>query len=134
MAIAATVMQVISYFVCSALRDFAVSSFYVLFWTGCAVIAGPIFGLAGYVWKRSEPRNYVLAATAVLPAAWLAEGLVSYGWRLHYMSTAILFVAIGVTLAAALGQRTKNWFAQTVWLTTLTGAGGLGFVALASIL
>jgi hypothetical protein len=134
MGTAATVVQVLSYFVCSILRDFGVSNFYVLFWAGCAVIAGPLFGWAGHIWSIGQPQRFLLAATAALPAAWLAEGLVSYGWRLNYTSTAALFVTIGVVLAVALGQRTKDWLAQTVWLAALSSGGGLGFVVLASVL
>ena len=42
---------------------------------------------------------------SVLVASFLAEAAVSYGWRLHYTSSAILFAVIGVVAAVLVGER-----------------------------
>jgi hypothetical protein len=74
---------------------------YLLFWSGCAVIGGPLFGLAGWAWWRESGRLRSLGAGA-LPAAFFTES-VAYGLRLHDLSSAILFAAIGVVTVALLG-------------------------------
>jgi ABC-type transport system involved in cytochrome c biogenesis permease subunit len=74
----------------------------------CAVIGGPVFGAVGRLWWRGPGRLRGLGA-AVLAAASLAEAAVSYGWRLHYTSSAILFAALGVAVVALLGLRGRHY-------------------------
>lgn len=128
--LAATVLQVVGYYGTASLRGFGVSSSFVVLWTACAVLGGPLLGWAGHVWRTGRPHAWAPAAATVLAASWVAEGLVSYGWRLGYTSTAALFVVVGLVLGAALGSRTRRWSAQAAWAAVLVLAGGLGYVAL----
>lgn len=106
----ACALQVVGYYVTAELRGFAAGGSIVVFWTACAVVGGPLLGLAGHHW-RARPDG--LGAT-VLPAVFLAEGLWTYAHELGYYDTAALWLGIGALLAVVLGRRAFRWFALTV--------------------
>lgn len=113
-------LQVASYYLASELRGFPSGGAIVVFWTGCAIIGGPVFGLAGRLWRDGPARIRGLGA-ATLAGAFLAEG----GWLyLHVLDrpgTAALWFAVGAGIAVALNRRLRDlrWLVLTVSLGLL---------------
>jgi Family of unknown function (DUF6518) len=109
---ATCVLQLVVYDVTASMRGFAVGVAINAFWAVCAVVGGPLFGLAGCLWREGSA-----IGAAALPAAFLAEGLWVYGHRLHYSGAAALWLAIGAALAVLLGRgRGLVWLAPAVLL------------------
>lgn len=126
------VFELAGYYVTSAVRGYYASDgghTILLFWTGCAVVGGPAFGAAGRLWWQASGRLRGLGA-AVLGAAFLAEAAVSYGWRLHYTSSVVLFATIGVALLALLGLRERQYAHIGRWLLATLPAGVIAEFAL----
>jgi hypothetical protein len=126
------VFELAGYYVTSAVRGYYASAgghAILLFWTGCAVAGGPVFGAAGRLWWQASGRLRGLGA-AVLGAAFLAEAVVSYGLRLHYTSSAVLFATIGVVLLALLGLRERQYAHIGRWLLATFAAGVIAEFAL----
>jgi hypothetical protein len=103
-------LQLVGYYVTAELRGFAAGTSFVVFWTACAAVGGPLFGLAGRQWRL---RPDAIGAT-VLPAAFFAEGLWVYLHELRYYATAALWFAIGAGLALALSRRAFRRLAVTL--------------------
>jgi hypothetical protein len=108
-------LQLIAYDICSVLRGYSVSSSRDVFWAVCAVIGGPLFGLAGHAWRYERPGLRGLGP-ATLAAAFIAEGLWNYLHELHYDSTAWLWLGIGAAIAVLglRGLRDYRWLAATI--------------------
>jgi len=126
--LAVCVLQIVGYYTATELRGFAAGGTIVIFWAVCGVLGGPVFGEAGRLWQtRTDRRSGV--GSAVLPAAFLSEGLWVYLHELHYYTTAALWIAIGAILAltmtrAARGQR---------WLMPAVSAGLLAEIFLTQV-
>lgn len=103
-------LQLVGYYATAHLRGFPAGGAIVAFWTVCACVGGPIFGLAGHRW-RLRPSGL---GAAVLPAAFLAEGLWVYLHELRYYATAALWLAIGTALALTLGRGALRWLGLTL--------------------
>ena len=91
------VLELVGYYITSRARGFAAGDAILAFWTLCALVGGPLFGVAGHTWRTGSRKLRGLGGTA-LPAAFLAEGLWLYHHELHYESTAILWLAVAATL------------------------------------
>lgn len=113
LGLAATVLEVVAYYLTAELRGFDASTRYVVLWTACAVVGGPVFGAAGHSWRRAVPAGL---GGAALVAVWVSEGLVSYQLRLGYTSTAVLFCTIGALLAVGLGRHRTQYLGLARWL------------------
>ena len=129
--VAATLLQVIAYYVTADLRGFGVSTTYVVLWSLCAVVGGPIFGAAGHIWWRAAPAG---VGAALLVAAYASEAVVAYHFRLGYSSTAWLFGAIALLLAVGLGSHRSQYPALARWLLPTFIAGVTGHAALGLVL
>ena len=129
--VAATTLQVVTYYVTADLRGFGVSMTYVMLWSLCAVVGGPIFGAAGHVWWRAAPAGL---GAALLVAAYASEAVVAYHFRLGYSSTALLFGVIASLLAVGLGRHRRQYRALALWLLPTFIAGAAGHVALGLVL
>lgn len=127
----ATLLQVVAYYVTADLRGFGVSTTYVLVWSACAVVGGPIFGAAGHAWWRSAPAG---VGAALLVAAYASEAVVVYQLRLGHVSTAWLFGAVAVCLAVGLGRHRSQYPALARWLLPAFLAGAVGHLALGLVL
>ena len=88
------------------------------FWFACAVVGGPVFGLAGHQWRTG---------VAVLGGAFIAEGLYAFLIHQHEYLTGVLWIAIGVGIAAC-SRPGLRWLGLTVPL------GIAGEVVLTSVL
>ncbi|CAA9369736.1 MAG: hypothetical protein AVDCRST_MAG47-1083 [uncultured Nocardioidaceae bacterium] len=124
---AATALEVVAYYVTADLRGFGVSMNYVIVWSLCAVVGGPIFGAAGHVWRRVAPAGL---GAALLVAAYASEAAVVYHFRLGYSSAAWLFGGIALLLALGLGWHRNQYPALARWLLPTFVAGAAGQAAL----
>jgi hypothetical protein len=114
--LATGLLELIGYYATSAAKGYAAGNHAILlFWAACALAGGPLFGVAGSTWRRATTRPSSIA-TAAVPAAFLAEAIVVYGLRLHYLSTALLFAACGFVAFALLGLRRRDYRHLTVCL------------------
>jgi hypothetical protein len=129
--IAATLLQVVAYYVTADLRGFGVSMTYVVLWSVCAVVGGPIFGAAGHIWRRAAPAG---VGAALLVAAYASEAVVAYQFRLGYSATALFFGAIALLLAVGLGRHRSQYPALARWLLPAFVAGVAGHVVLGLVL
>jgi hypothetical protein len=102
-------LQLVGYYATAHLRGFSAGGAIVAFWAACAVVGGPVFGVGGRL-SRGAGRLRALGA-AVLPAAFVAEGLWVYVHELHYYATAALWIGIGAALAVVMlrGRRELRW-------------------------
>lgn len=130
--IAATTLEVVAYYVTADLRGFGVSMTYVILWSLCAVVGGPIFGAAGHVWRRAAPAGL---GPALLVAAYASEAVVLYHFQLGYSSAAWLFGAIALLLAVGLGWHGSQYRALARWLlpTFIAGVAGHAVLGLALV-
>ena len=127
---ASTLLQVAAYYVTADLRGFGVSMTYVVVWSLCALLGGPVFGAAGHTWWRAAPAGL---GAALLVAAYASEAVVVYHFRLGYSSAAWLFGAVALLLAVGLGQHRSQYPAVARWLlpTVIAGAAGHAVLGLA---
>jgi Family of unknown function (DUF6518) len=115
-------LELVGYYVSAVARGYSASPTELWFWGVCAVVGGPALGAAGWAWWRGPHRLRGLGA-AVLAAAFIAEAAVAYGWRLHYVGSAILFGAIGVAAVALLGLHQHQHRRMAAWLTVVLPVG-----------
>jgi hypothetical protein len=123
--LSACVLEVFAYYLTSMARGFPASHGYIFFWTLCALVGGPLFGLAGWAWRRETGRARAIGA-AFLPGTFLAEALGTYLLRLHYASDAVLYLAIGAVLLVVLACPVRR-LDLLVWTGAVTVAGLLVF-------
>jgi hypothetical protein len=115
--LAVALAQLVGYYVCAHLRGNPAGGAIVAFWIVCAVAGGPLFGAAGHLWRTGNARVRGLGST-LLPSAFLAEGLWVYLHELHYISTAALWIVIGLGLGFILpaGRIQRRWLPLTLLL------------------
>jgi Family of unknown function (DUF6518) len=122
-------LQLIGYDITAVLRGFSVSTSVEAFWGVCALLGGPLFGVAGHLWRFGPaPRRGL--GPAALAAAFIAEGAWNYVHTLHYAASGALWIGIGaaIALAGLRGRRGWRWLALTLPL------GLLAEIALTQIL
>jgi hypothetical protein len=127
--LATCVLEVAGYYVTTSLRGFAVSTAFIGFWGVCAVLGGPLFGVAGCLWRSGSERLRGLGATAV-PAAFISEGVIAYGLRLGYTSSMVLFVLLGVAALVLLGVPGRRLASAVGWLLPVLALGIVAQLAL----
>jgi hypothetical protein len=116
----ACVLEVASYYVTSSARGFPVSHGWIAFWVASALLGGPVSGWAGWAWRRATGWWQALGASFA-PSTFLAEGFGAYQLRLHYESSAILYLVIGLVLFVIATRRIRPvaLLACTVALTAV---------------
>jgi hypothetical protein len=130
--LATGLLELVGYYATATIRGYPAGGSLIVFWTLCAVVGGPVFGVAGGAWWSAVDRFGNLA-TAVLPASFLAEAAISYGLRLHYRSSAILFAVIGLLAFGLLGLRRRHYGRIAAWLVLVLPAGLLAELVLGLI-
>ena len=105
--LSACALEVLGYYVTAMARGFPASHAYIVFWTTCALIGGPLSGLAGWAWHRETGQRGAIGA-AFLPATFLAEAIGSYLLRLHDEPAAVLYLAIGAWRLSGCAGTTPN--------------------------
>jgi hypothetical protein len=119
----ACVVEVRAYYSTAEAIAMPVAHYLAPFWVVCAVVGGPVAGLAGWAWRRGTGR--VRAYGAAFPAGtFLAEAVGAYGFRLHYHPAAALFLLIGLVLLR-LQIRHAPWPDILAWTAVFVVAGAL---------
>ena len=121
-------LQLVGYYAATELRGFAPGGTIVIFWSVCGVVGGPVFGEVGRLWHTRTNRRSGLGS-AVLPAAFLSQGLWVYLHELRYYTTAALWIAVGAILALTLTRATRG----RRWLVPTVGAGLLAEIFLTQV-
>lgn len=121
-------LQLVGYYMTSELRGFPPGGSILVFWAACAVIGGPLFGIAGNLWRTGPTRLRGLGG-AMMASAFLAEGLWTYLHLLGYRTTAVLWLAIGGALALTLARGVRD----LGWLALALPAGLLAEIALSAV-
>lgn len=136
--------EVAGYYLLSTVRGFGVGAGEVVLWSATAVVGGPLFGVAGWLWRRGPLTRWRWPAlgAALVAAAFLAEAA-AYQHYLDYTGQAVLFAVLGVVVlllgagaSGPLGGRSVRWgvSAAAAWLLVALPAGLLGEVVLHSVL
>jgi hypothetical protein len=125
-------LELAGYYSTDLARGYPVSHTEIVFWGTCAIIGGPVFGAAGWTWWHGPAWSRGLGAAA-LPAAYLAEAVVTYGWRLHYWSSVMLFVAVGLIVIVPLGHVRSRSSHVAGWLLMAFPVGVVAEVMLVSV-
>ena len=124
-------LQVVGYYATAHLRSIPASHALIVFWTVCALVGGPLFGVAGHLWRAGPPALRGLGA-AVLAAAFVAEGLWSYVHELRYYGAAALWLGLGAALAIGLNLA-RGGLGGLRWLALTLPLGLAGEIALTLI-
>jgi hypothetical protein len=114
----ACVMQLVGYELCSQLRYGAMAWSVELGWGVAALGGGPLFGLAGRLWRFGRPAWRGLGPAA-LAAAFMTEGGWQYLHELHRVLAGVLWLGIGAAVALAGMRRARDW----AWLPVTVAAG-----------
>ncbi|MET8950918.1 DUF6518 family protein [Streptomyces sp. NPDC004393] len=86
--------------------------FWPLIWLGMALVAGPLFGVAGHWWRRGRDVRRRVIGLAAFAGLFGMEGIV-YAWNLHYAPQAWACLAV-FALAPLLMARTHKERALTL--------------------
>lgn len=138
--------EVAGYYSLSSVRGFGVGTGWVVLWSATAVVGGPVFGLAGWVWRCGPSGRWRWPAlgAASVAAAFLAEAL-GYQVYLGYTGEAVLFSVLGVLAGLALGATAsrepggtphllRGMAGTAAWLLVALPAGVLGEIAMRAVL
>jgi hypothetical protein len=78
------------------------------FWLAVAVVAGPLFGMAGRWWRVGGQKQRVIAL-ALMGSVFLAEGLIALLWGEQYkVASRWVEIAIGLLIPLGLGRTNKD--------------------------
>jgi hypothetical protein len=109
------------YYVPYTLSGTPQSLFYVALWVGLALIAGPLFGMAGCAW-RSDRRGLRVAGVAMLGSVLAAEGLYLVV-VLGYLWSGWCMVVAGVLAVVVLSSRGDRLLTLAVSPLPIAAAG-----------
>ena len=128
--------EVGGYYLLSMVRDFGVNPAMVVLWVVTGVVGGPVFGAAGWCWRRVRSLRWAGLGAALLGGVFLSEGAIGYGIHLHYTGDAVLFCTLGALLVVALGATApaaraarapgRGIGAALVWLLLVFPLGAAG--------
>jgi hypothetical protein len=116
------VVELSAYNAAAVARHIAINASVTTFWIVCAVLGGPLFGIAGRLWREAAGPTRGLGP-ALLGSVFLGEAAIVYAVYLRYYSSAVLFVVIGIALVALLGVHGRQHTRTAMWmLATLPSA------------
>jgi uncharacterized protein DUF6518 len=122
---ATLLLALVGYYAMTLLR-FAIGAGPVLvFWIIGAVVGGPVFGTAGWAWRRDRRPALALG---LLTAAFIAEA----GFHLVVLAeppVAAGFALAGLLVPLVLGRSRAERIDAYLWAIPMTVLGGLGFGA-----
>jgi hypothetical protein len=116
-------LEVAAYYVITPLRGHPANRSEIVFWGLCALVGGPIFGWAGWTWRRDDSAQRPIGGS-FLPATFLAEAIGTYQVRLHYRGDVVLYAIIGLVLLAVIAISTRRP-ARTLAATAVVAAIGI---------
>ncbi|NBC72721.1 DUF6518 family protein [Paenibacillus sacheonensis] len=117
------------------IQDIAHSIFYILVWTGAAILGGLIFGMAGYLWGQDQGRKHKYGS-ALIGGVFITEGLDlylhidDYGHMLPVGAVKIIF---GLILLVVLERSNKERVSSLLALVPVIVLGLIGYQILHSI-
>lgn len=114
---------VLGYYGTAAAAGAPVSGFEVMLWAGVALVAGPLYGLAG-TWWRSAGHALRITGIVLLGAVFLAEGLFLVALLGYWWSGSAL-IAAGVVGSLALARRGDRATTLVALPLTVLAAGGV---------
>ncbi|MDX3374641.1 DUF6518 family protein [Streptomyces sp. ME02-6991-2A] len=88
-------------------RDGAGSLFFPLVWLGLALVAGPLFGVAGWWWRRGRDARRRVAGLGAFAGLWGMEGLL-YAVDLHHIPEAYTCLALFVLIPLLMARDHKE--------------------------
>ena len=128
--------EVGGYYLLSLVRDFSVNPGMVVTWAATGVVGGPVFGAAGWCWRRVRSMRWAGLGAALMGGVFLSEGAVGYGVYLRYPGDAVVFCALGTLLLLALaaaapaaraaGAPGRGIGTAMVWLLLVLPLGAAG--------
>jgi hypothetical protein len=122
--------QLVAYYVVDSLQGIGTTRSLVAFWAICAIVGGPVFGMAGHLWRTAAPRLKGLGI-AVLAGIFIAEGWYAYLHQQHRYLTAVVWIGFGTALALL---SSRGRVEQLRWLGLTLPLGISGEAALTLIL
>lgn len=118
----ACMLEVGAFYFVSYARGLGTNNHVVVFWALCALAGGPLFGWAGWAWRRAS--GDVRAWAATFPAAsFLGEAIGGYVIRFPHVAEAVLYGSIAAVLFALLALPLRRPTASAAALVALTLAG-----------
>lgn len=102
---AALLATVAGYHVAAGLADAPISTWMTAFWSGIALVAGPIYGLAG-LWWHDERRVLRVISVALLGGVFVAEGLYLTAVLHYFWSGGVMLVA-GLIATVLMARRDR---------------------------
>ena len=121
--LSACAVMVAAYYITAAAIELPVARSLGAFWLACALVGGPVSGLAGWAWRRGSGRARAYGA-AFPSGTFIAEAIGAYGFRLHYHPAAALFLLIGLVLLCLLIRRVP-WTGFLAWTVVFVVAGAI---------
>jgi hypothetical protein len=122
--------QLVGYYVVDSLQGIGTTGSLVAFWAICAIVGGPVFGIAGHLWRTAAPPVKGLGI-AVLAGVFMAEGSYAYLHQQHHYLTAAVWIGFGTALVLLSSRgRVEQWR----WLGLTVPLGIAGEAALTQIL
>jgi Family of unknown function (DUF6518) len=112
---------VAGYYVAAGLAGAPMSAWMTAFWLGVALVAGPLYGLAGR-WWRDDRRVLRVIGVALLGGVLVAEGLYLTA-VLHYFWSGGVMLATGFVAAALLARHGDRLFTLSVLPVPAVAAG-----------
>ncbi|MDA0185378.1 DUF6518 family protein [Solirubrobacter phytolaccae] len=128
--VATCAVQLAGYYAVNAMQDIGTTASLVVFWTACAVVGGPLFGVAGQLWRSGEPGLKGLG-TAALAGVFVAEGAWAFLHEEQRYLAGALWITIGLALAVL---SSRGRVEQLRWLGLTVPLGLSGEVVLTSAL
>lgn len=98
-------------------------------WLGIAVLAGAIFGTAGYFWRHREHRWHCLGS-ALFASVFLADGinmLIHYGSYSHMIPVPVTEIAVGALLVFILERNKRDRIRGYIAIIPVVAVGLIGY-------
>jgi len=114
---------VAGYYGAAGMSGAPMSTWMTLFWLGVALVAGPLYGVAGR-WWHDDNRAFRVVGVALLGGILVAEGLY-LTVALHYYWSGGVMLAAGLIAAALMARRDDRMATLLILPVPAVAAGGV---------
>lgn len=105
------------------------SIYFILVWTGAAIIGGTIFGIAGYLWRSGKGLKHKIGS-ALIGGVFITEGLDKFihinDYR-HMLDVGVVQIAIGIVLVLVLERTNKERISSLLIALLIVVLGIIGY-------